>query len=138
MMPSSGNATIGSSDVTSISTASVIHHVAIQTIIASVARAGVAERDGLPAASTIVDRAALSRAASASTRPGDEPDLAHPQRQQRTRGIVHRTPARCARCDSRSESARRALDQPIDVIQGSPMSRNAAMKITPKIAPSRQ
>ena len=50
-MPSSGNATIGSSEVTSISTASVIHHVAIQTIIASVARVAWPSGTALPAAS---------------------------------------------------------------------------------------
>ena len=37
-MPSSGKATIGSSAVTSMSTASVSHHPAIQTIMARVAR----------------------------------------------------------------------------------------------------
>ena len=37
-MPSSGKVTTGSSAVTSISTASVSHHPAIQTIIASVVR----------------------------------------------------------------------------------------------------
>jgi|RhiMetdeSRZDD1v2_1073273.scaffolds.fasta_scaffold27044_7 hypothetical protein len=41
-MPSSGKVTIGKRAVASISTASVSHHPAIQTIIASVARpAGV-------------------------------------------------------------------------------------------------
>ena len=50
-MPSIGKATIGSSEVTSISTASVIHQTAIQTIIASVARAGGRERHDLSAAS---------------------------------------------------------------------------------------
>ena len=37
-MPASGKSAIGSSAVTSIATASVIHHVAIQPIAASVAR----------------------------------------------------------------------------------------------------
>ena len=37
-MPNSGNVAIGSNAVTSISTASVIHHVAIQTMRPNVAR----------------------------------------------------------------------------------------------------
>ncbi len=50
-MPSSGNATIGRSDVTSISTASVIHQVAIQTIMANVARVAWPSGTALSAAS---------------------------------------------------------------------------------------
>jgi hypothetical protein len=50
MMPSSGNATTGSSAVTSISTASVIHQTAIQTSMASVARAAPVSGTRSPAA----------------------------------------------------------------------------------------
>ena len=52
MIPASGNAAIGSSAVTSMSTASVIHQVAIQTIIASVARPACENATPLPCALT--------------------------------------------------------------------------------------
>ena len=53
-MPASGKVAIGSSAVTSMSTASVIHHVAIHAIIASVARPAWVNATLLPPAVTNV------------------------------------------------------------------------------------
>ncbi len=53
-MPNSGKIAMGRSAVTSISTASVTHHVAIQTIMPSVARPG--EFDPLASAARVMKR----------------------------------------------------------------------------------
>ena len=57
-MPASGNAAIGSSAVTSMSTASVIHQVAIHAIIASVARPACVNATFFPPAATYVSGSA--------------------------------------------------------------------------------
>jgi hypothetical protein len=72
MIPASGNAAIGSSAVTSMSTASVIHQVAIHAIIASVARPAWEKATTLPCASVKVSGSAKC-SASASTGPRMRP-----------------------------------------------------------------